>query len=330
MSAAAGTPVPVFELVPGEADHPELAHWRANVGASVALDLAPRVPGPILGVDVLCWNLWIGRGRLAELLGRLRDGEFGGAGSDPARPLVILAQEVYRADETVPASAASGFHGGGVGGADRLDIVHFAREQGLSLRYSPSMRNGAARSDRGNAILSTAALDRAHAFALPYVRQHRVAVAAELVGLPGLAFVSAHLDTRGAPRSGPRSLRFGSGRAAQAAELARRLVAADGPGGVVVGADLNTPLGVRDPAVRRLVQAGFTPGSRAGRWEHTFHGPGGVRFHLDHLLYFSADGALASLEVARLDEHPRDAGPRIFGSDHHPLLARVVLRGGHT
>jgi hypothetical protein len=29
--------------------------------------------------------------------------------------------------------------------------------------------------------------------------------------------------------------------------------------------------------------------------------------------------------VHRLDEHPRDRGARVFGSDHHPLLARIDL-----
>jgi hypothetical protein len=31
--------------------------------------------------------------------------------------------------------------------------------------------------------------------------------------------------------------------------------------------------------------------------------------------------------VERLDEHPRDRGPTVFGSDHHPLLARLELGG---
>jgi hypothetical protein len=29
--------------------------------------------------------------------------------------------------------------------------------------------------------------------------------------------------------------------------------------------------------------------------------------------------------VQRLDEHPQDRGPRVFGSDHHPLVARLDL-----
>ena len=56
---------------------------------------------------------------------------------------------------------------------------------------------------------------------------------------------------------------------------------------------------------------------------HTFHGP--VRLLLDHVLYHSANDRLRNVEVTRLDEHEGDRGRTIFGSDHHPLLARVTL-----
>jgi endonuclease/exonuclease/phosphatase (EEP) superfamily protein YafD len=29
--------------------------------------------------------------------------------------------------------------------------------------------------------------------------------------------------------------------------------------------------------------------------------------------------------VRRVDEDPRDRGPDVFGSDHHPLLARIDI-----
>jgi hypothetical protein len=32
--------------------------------------------------------------------------------------------------------------------------------------------------------------------------------------------------------------------------------------------------------------------------------------------------------VERLDEHPQDRGPTVFGSDHHPLVARLELDAG--
>ncbi|HEX5520331.1 MAG TPA: endonuclease/exonuclease/phosphatase family protein, partial [Longimicrobiaceae bacterium] len=238
-----------FDILREEGEHPELAQWRANVGAPLALDLAPPAPPRFTGVDVLSWNLAIGDARLGELLERLRAGEWGGAGAEPERPLVVLAQEAYRADETVPGALRSAHHGGHKRArGERRSIADIAERYGLSLRYVASMRNGPAPSDRGNAVLSSVAIARARAFSLPHVRQHRVAVAAELMGMPGFAFVSAHLDTGGRLRAESRwRTGYGAGRAAQAAELARRVLAAEVYGDVVVGGDLNTPLGVRDP-----------------------------------------------------------------------------------
>ncbi|MBV9774161.1 MAG: hypothetical protein JO040_09445, partial [Gemmatimonadetes bacterium] len=287
-----------------ESEHRVLARWRRNVGSPVALDLAPPAPQRIRGLDVLCWNLKVGGARLDALLGRLREGEFGGAGTDPERPLVVLAQEAYRADESVPERVVeSGAEGGDLTPPDAEDVVAVARRQGLSLRYAPSMRNGAARSDRGNAVLCTTAIGHAHGFALLYLRQRRVAVAAEVHGVPGLTLVSAHLDTHRRPFAGDSdSYVPGGARAEQARRLAEAVVRRDGPGGVILGGDFNTPLGHFDPAYRALVRAGLTPARRARRWLHTHHGP--VRFLLDHLLYHSASGHLESVVVTRLDEHP--------------------------
>jgi endonuclease/exonuclease/phosphatase family metal-dependent hydrolase len=298
-------------------------HWHGNVGDPVALDLAPRVEGQAEGVDVLSWNLGVGTGRLHEVLERLRGGEWGGAGTDPRRPLVVVAQEAYRADETVPERAASRHHGGHIVQGGQCDVVDVAYDLGLSLRYAPSMRNGDERSDRGNAVLCTTALGSSHAFTLPLVRQRRVAVAAEVEGLADLIFVSAHLDTWGrAPEDRGWRWRFGAGRAAQSADVARRIIHAEGRRGVVIGADLNTPLGSRDPAVRALVRAGFTPAARVGTWGYSFRGP--VKLLLDHVLYHAAASRLRSVSVARLDPSEPEGG-RVFGSDHHPLLARVSL-----
>ncbi|HEX2093421.1 MAG TPA: endonuclease/exonuclease/phosphatase family protein [Longimicrobiaceae bacterium] len=309
-----------------ESEHRVLARWRRNVGAPVALDLAPRAPRGIRGFDLLSWNLKVGAARLDALLERLRAGAFGGAGRDPGRPLLLLVQEAYRADDTVPERVVEpGHEGGDLAPSHPRDIVAFAREHGLSLRYAPSMRNGAARSDRGNAVLATAALAHAHAFALLYVRQRRVAVAAELAGLPGLTLVSAHLDTHRRVFGGDsRSYWPGGARARQAERLAEAVVREDAPGGVVLAGDFNTPLGERDPAYRALLQAGLLPARRRWGWGHTHHAV--VRLLLDHVLYHPGRGRIGSVEVARLDEHPADRDRGVFGSDHHPLLARVGLR----
>jgi endonuclease/exonuclease/phosphatase family metal-dependent hydrolase len=138
-----------------------------------------------------------------------------------------------------------------------------------------------------------------------------------------VTFVCAHLDTWGRAPGDRRWLRMlSSGRAAQSADLARRVIRAEGSAGVVLGGDLNTAFGRRDPAVRALVREGFTPAERVGTWETSFRGP--VKLLLDHVLYHVGRSAIRSVSVARLDE-PGPGGRRVFGSDHHPLLARVEL-----
>jgi endonuclease/exonuclease/phosphatase family metal-dependent hydrolase len=312
----------MLRLEPGrhEAQHPELDRWRANVGAPVAFD-SDRTAAPELRcVDVLCWNVAIGLGRLDVVLQRLAALSRGN-GQAQDRPLVILVQEAFRADATVPGSSAGTHHGGRAPGSAALsDIVAAARSHGLSIRYSPSMRNGDHASDRGNAVLSNVRLADAHAVVLPHVRQRRVAVAASIAGHPDITFVSAHLDTHGAPRErGTPRLGLGRGRAAQAAALGNALHQLRGS--VVLGADLNSYIGMTDPAIRALVAAGLRPARRVGRWRHTFHTP--LRLMLDHVLYKSASPSIADAQVTRLDEAPADRSPTVFGSDHHPLLARV-------
>lgn len=313
-----------------DALHPELDDWRANCGAPIAEDHAPAAPARLAGVDVLCWNVAIGLGRLDTVLLMLRQGAWGGAGAVADRPLVILLQEAFRSDASVPGASASAHHGGlAPDRGPRADVRELAASHGLSVRYSPSMRNGAHPSDRGNAILSTARLAGASALLLPYVRQRRVAVTATLAGHPQLTFVSAHLDTHGRPRrraARPRGLAavmFGGGRVAQARSLAGAI--AGMPGSVVLGADLNSMRGMSDPAVRAFVAEGMHPARRVGSWRHTFHSP--LRLLLDHVLFRSPDRIIQHVDVIRLDEAPADRSAAVFGSDHHPLLARVALKG---
>ncbi len=313
-------PRTIFEDPVDELLHPELTIWRANVGAPVALDLAPPGPSRVSGLDVLCWNVAVGAGRLRTVVERARTGAFDGAGADPERPLVVLLQEAYRIDESVPAGVRSRHHGGAIHARDADDVVEVARALGMSVRYAPSMRNGAHASDRGNAILSSVPFAASHAFVLPYVRQRRVVVSAELEGVPGLALLSAHLDTGGQPRGRFRIGRFGGGRLAQVQEVLDH-IADRGDHCIILGADLNTSLGPRDPILRALLRAGMQSGTRVGTWRHTYHGP--LRMTLDHVLYRSPAGRIAGVRVSRVDERPGDAGWRVFGSDHHPLLARV-------
>jgi endonuclease/exonuclease/phosphatase family metal-dependent hydrolase len=295
-----------------------LEAWRQNVGAPVALDLAEPPRGEPESLLVLSWNVWIGRGRLQAVISRIRQGDFVHLGAEPDLPLLVLVQEAYRSDLSLPPVAS--------GPAGRVltaqlgpqeDVVETARAQGMNLRYAPSMRNGGLPSDRGNAILSTLPLVDTHAIELPLVLQRRVAVSSELsLGSRSLRVVSAHLDPRGPP--GHRWLGT-RGRERQA----RHLISAIPDGTVVLGADLNLGRGRYEKAWRALTDAGYTFGVPPSMpsWRHTFHAL--PRLVLDYLLVRDVPGLIRQARVHRLDEHPQDRGPRVFGSDHHPLLGRI-------
>lgn len=297
------------------------------MGEPVALDLAPAQPGASQAVRsavVLSWNVWIGRGRLREVISRIRNGDYAEHGADPELPLVVLAQEAFRSDSTVPPVptgrtgrvliAHLGF---------QEDVVETARALNLNLRYAPSMRNGPSQSDRGNAILSTLPLEDARAMELPLVLQRRVAVSAQVaLGDRSVRLISAHLD----PRGPPGHKWFGSaGRAVQT----QHLLSSIGDDTAILGADLNLGRGRYEPTWRLLGEAGFTFGvpPTSPAWRHTFHAL--PRLVLDYLLVRDRTGAVEEARVHRLDEHPRDKGAWVFGSDHHPLLARIDLKSGN-
>lgn len=303
----------------------QLAGWRANVGAPLAYD-PPEHDSAAGSVDhrallVLSWNVWIGRGRLDELIAAVRHGAYASLGAEADLPLVVLLQEALRADESVPARSngrAARELAARVQG--REDVAETAARQGLHLRYAPSMRNGPPRSDRGNAILSTLPLDDALGVELPLVLQRRVAVtAAVTVGGRRLRVVTAHL----APR-GPIGYKWLG--AAGRAEQARHLLDSLEDDTVVLGADLNLGRGRAEPTWRYLAEAGFEPGMPPAEptWRHTYHAL--PRIVLDYILVRDSAGTLAGARVHRLDENPADRGRTVFGSDHHPLLARIDFR----
>jgi endonuclease/exonuclease/phosphatase family metal-dependent hydrolase len=300
-----------------------LEEWRRNVGAHIALDFTSRSTldsSAHRSLVVLSWNVWIGRGRLREVVSRIRNGDYAALGADPALPLVVLAQEAYRSDSSIPPlqeGRAGRVLVAGLGPQE--DIVEAADALGMNLRYAPSMRNGTTRSDRGNAVLSTLPLHDAQAVELPLVLQRRVAVtSAVMLGGTRLRLISAHLDPRGPP--GHKWL-GAAGRATQA----QHLVCSVNDDTAVLGADLNLGRGRYERTWRLLREAGFSFGlpPSVPPWRHTFHAV--PRLVLDYLLVRDRTGAMAQVGVHRLDEDPNDRGARVFGSDHHPLLARIDL-----
>ncbi|MEP6832015.1 MAG: endonuclease/exonuclease/phosphatase family protein [Gemmatimonas sp.] len=313
-----------FKLTPHKNDHLlKLEGWRKNVGPLVALDLA----APSLEVNaahdnslvVLSWNVWIGHGRLLELVTRIRRGDFAEQGADADLPLVVLVQEAYRQNPGMAAGLKR--HAGGLrrsrSGQTREDIVETANALGMNLRYAPSMRNSVTPSDRGNAILSTLPLQETEAVELPHLLQRRVAVMASVrVGGNRVSVVSGHLDPRG-----PLSHRVlgARGRGLQAQHLIEALVQDT----VILGADLNIVAGRREASWRLLREAEFRMGvpEVLPRWRHTFHGL--PHLLIDYVLVRDRIGVVARASVHRLDERPQDRGKYVFGSDHHPLLSRI-------
>jgi endonuclease/exonuclease/phosphatase family metal-dependent hydrolase len=180
----------------------------------------------------------------------------------------------------------------------------------MNFVYAPSMRNGGAGAglapeDRGNAILATVPLADLTIVELPFEHQRRVAVAARVMA-PGTAVTvaSVHLDTRrplwrGSIFGGPAARH----RQVQALADALAEIAAGSP--VIVAGDFNTLAGAEEPAIRSLEQ-GFT---RVGCGKASTHRWG---LQLDYV--FASDAALLT---------DCDREDRRFGSDHHPLTARV-------
>ncbi len=320
-----------------------LAGWRENVGAPIARRFAPSpVPAGdgVSPLAVLSWNVWIGRGRLRNVVARIRNGDYADLGVPPG-PLVVLVQEAFRSDDSLPeASNGWGPRERPLEPLGREDVVELASELRLNVLYVPSMRNASHKSDRGNAILSDLEVEEAAAFELPFVAQRRVPVTATVrVPAPGgagipLRVCTAHLDPWGTLG---RDWLGAAGRAIQARSLLETIEDLPDDLPLVLGADLNTSRGRREAAYRMIAEAGFTVGvpHQDPAWRHTYHVM--PRLPIDHLLFRDAgDGGrraardrrlacIARAVVRRLNEDPRDRGPYVFGSDHHPLIAAVDL-----
>jgi endonuclease/exonuclease/phosphatase family metal-dependent hydrolase len=294
--------------------------WCWGVGPAV-FETVPTPPAAIDSVAIVVWNAHIGSGDADRLIGDLRSGRLTGA---PVANFVLLVQEVHRLGPGVPPRIAPWVAvarpASDPARAGRRDVLDVARTNGLSVFYAPSMRSGRAQGeaseDRGNAILSTLPLRSPAAIELPWERQRRVAVSADVEGRTSagsvwaLRLVSAHLDNRTRLAQIQRSL--GAGRRRQAEALAQYLTDRRP---TVLGADLNTWLGGQRAAAARVLRAAL-PMPEMLPAAATVKLPGPLPdMHLDYLLFRLPQGWDGSYRV--IDD--------AYGSDHRPLLGWVRI-----
>ena len=291
-----------------------LDDWCRSVGPAVVAAGLTRSDKSTTLADlvVISWNVNVGAGDVLELVESLRDGSLTG---QPVTRFVLLLQEAFRRGPAVPRGPLPGARSAGarqprVIDRERVDIREAAGRLGLSLVYVPSMRNGSETDeDRGNAILSTEPLSDLAALELPFERQRRVAIDAAVSGTGSdgsswtLRLTNVHLDNRAPAR---RMWLFASATRLRQARGLLLALKSDSPGLAVVGGDFNTWYGFDDPVFAELSTA-FETDVRNDR-RPTFAG----LLRLDHLFFRLPEGWEAS--TTRLEK---------FGSDHHPLLARI-------
>jgi endonuclease/exonuclease/phosphatase family metal-dependent hydrolase len=302
-------------------DRDTLARWCDTIGPILIQPLAVRpAAAPIDRLAVVTWNVHVGSGDIADLVARLRRGEF--TAGAPVEHFVLLLQEAYRRDPAVPSRVPRGFPApsriaAAVGRAP--DIGNVAKALGVSVFYVPAMRNGIAAidaEDRGNAILSTLDLHDLVVIELPMERQRRTAAVAlvQARGSDGSPWVlrvaNVHLDTALAiTRGGPFAARR-----RQAHALIDALRTPDELPTVLAG-DFNTWWGASEPALN-ILRSAFPQTPRTANLK-TWSGPLGIHAQLD---YMFIRGPLDGVRVERLSSR--------FGSDHYPLLAMLAVGAG--
>ena len=292
-------------VAPGEAA--DSTRWCAGVGSAVVFAGDRVTPDATPPLTFVSWNTHIGGGDIRRLIGDARAGRLTGT---PVSNLVLLLQEVYRHDDSVPstpprrARVAAG-ETPSPPDAARQGIEAAARDAGFSLLYVPSMRNGAPAEDRGNAILSSVALEHVQAIELPLERQRRVAIAADILVRNASTRTTLRIVSTHFTNMVPHHLWALSepGRVRQARALAAAL---DDGRPTVVGGDLNSWFGYRDGAFRELARV--LPAARPRDRRPTF-GP----MRLDHVLARLPAGW--HITVRRAESR--------YGSDHYPLVAII-------
>jgi len=242
-----------------------------------------------------------GRGDLARLRYELASGVL--TGGVPADYILLLQEDIEPLDSLSlprdrPLDSARG-----------EPLEHSAREtaavNGLSFFFAP-VRSGGAERMSGNAILSTRPLLDPRILALQRERQPRSAVAATIrLDAATLLVVNVHMENR---LAWWRMLFSDTARGKQATELLRELPQ---QGHGILGGDLNTWLGPREPAWRLMLQR--FPDTPRDPPQPTFHD----RLVLDHLFFDLPDGWTARRRVLK------DS----YGSDHHPVVASLAEPG---
>lgn len=299
---------------PAVGDHAEQERWASAVGPPVLIQAAPRPAPDVEWLAVVTWNVHGTHGRLLDFIAQLRSGHLTG---EPVGHFVLLVQEAVRIHHEPPPELEDGMKWAGrLGRTDPglPDIVEVAQAADLSLLYVPSMRNGAEREDRGNAILSTLPLDEAYAFELPFRRQRRVGVAATLTvsdaGITQpLRLVNVHFDTS---QGRDRLWVLGNPRPAQARATLEYAGAIETPAPLaIIGGDFNTFLPFEDAAAHTRRDWAINQGK-----EDAARTRGLVR--LDYL-FFRLDAELCG-GTRRADG--------TFGSDHYPVIGRFRRSSG--
>ena len=284
-----------------------LERWCASVGPAVFRS-SPPAPADIKRLVVVTWNVHVGGGRVEDFL-KAHWGDRDHTG------LVLLLEEAYRADDSVPDSLPKGLRVPAVirPSPRSLDVIRLAERLNMSATYVPSMRNGSAlkageREDRGNAILSTEPITDVRAITLPFGKQRRVAVAATITprgsAMKSMRVIATHFDV-------------GDSRVAQGEAFADRIAGlSDLP--MIIGGDFNSPGGLRDKVVQAVAKRIPMESCGAGR---TFTWP--QRFNLLAFLNFGRfDFMFSNLGASGFVRQCQTVNDW-FGSDHRPVVLTI-------
>jgi endonuclease/exonuclease/phosphatase family metal-dependent hydrolase len=288
---------------PNPTERATLDGWCDSVGTPVVVQ-ATATAGSVRRLVIMSWNVRLGEGRVGDLVRLLRARTPAPAVGDIG--VVLLLQEAFRGGGDIPATAPPHVDTPQriVPPSPAADITAVAAENGLSLVYVPSMRNGEGasiyeREDRGNAILSTEPISDIEAIELPYGGERRVAVLATVTPRGGTRPVRVMTAHFGFLRSGAR----------QADRLAEYLQTNLVGPPLVIGLDTNATLGAASGAVRsieRVVPRLTDCGSgRTSRWIA----------RIDFMFSNLAPSSLTS--CGTLTDR--------YGSDHVPLVLTVDL-----